>query len=106
MEKEYKGGFLKYNTTGAVPYGPGQSVIRVENCNGFIAINTGDDPVTVNDTVLYPGTIGTINGDSKTVGGNMGEIFLGNISIRFAGIGANPIVTIEQKYYLLEEPII
>lgn len=94
--------FLRYNTTGAVPYTQGGFVTRQENCNGFIAINTGDAIVFVNDRILYPGVPGTSNGDSVTVGGNFGEIYTGNIKISF-GAGANPQVTVEQKFYYLTD---
>lgn len=94
--------FLRYQTTNAVPYTTGTTVKRVNNCNGFLAINTGDDTVFINDQVLYPGVIGSVIGDSLMVGGNAGEIYLGNINIRFAGIGANPEVTINQKFYILQ----
>jgi len=92
-------------TTGAQPYSAGGFVKKVNNCNGFIATNTGLVAVTVNDRVLYPGTPGTVNGDSITIGGNFGEIYLGNIRIVFAA-GAGPEVTIEQKYYILDKVII
>lgn len=97
--------FLKYNFTGAQPYRESGFVKRVNNCNGFIAVNTGDEIAVVNDQVLYPGVPGTNLGDSKTVGGNAGEVFLGNIKITFNGGGANPEVTIDQKFYILEENI-
>jgi hypothetical protein len=105
QHEKYCCGFLRYNTTGAVTYNSGTIVKRVGNCNGYIAINTGNDPVTVADTILYPGVPGTSNGDSKTVGGNAGEIFLGNIRIVFSGIGNAPAVTIEQKFYILDKEI-
>jgi hypothetical protein len=94
--------FIRFNTTGAVPYNQGGTIKRVDNCNGFIAINTGDVIATVNDTILYPGVIGTVSGESKVVGGNLGEIFLGIINLKFTGAGANPEVTIEQKFYILD----
>jgi hypothetical protein len=97
--------FLRYNTTGAQLYTTNNFVRRVSNCNGFIAINTGDEIVTVNDHVLYPGTPGTINGDSISFGGNAGEIFLGNISVVFAGGGTNPQVAIDQKFYILDKAV-
>lgn len=94
---------LRYNTTGAVPYVTSQTVIRVANCNGFTAVNTGDTIATVNDQVLYPGTIGTNVGDSMTVGGNAGEIFIGVITIIFVvPVGANPQVSINQKFYIID----
>lgn len=98
--------FLRFNTTGAQPYNESGFVKRVQNCNGFIAVNTGDEIVTVNDRILYPGVPGTNNGDSVTIGGNVGEIFLGNIKITFAGGGAAPEVTVDQKYYILDKNIV
>lgn len=92
--------FIAYNTTGAVPYTQGTTVKRVNNCNGFIAVNTGDAIAFVNDQILYPGVIGSIIGDSMAVGGNLYEIYLGNINIRFDAAGANPQVTINQKFYI------
>lgn len=98
--------FIRYNTTGAQPYTIGGFVKRVNNCNGFRAVNTGDEIAFVNDQILYPGVPGTNIGDSVTVGGNYGEIFLGNIKIVFAGGGAQPEVQIDQKFYLLDKPIV
>lgn len=100
---QYKGGLLKYNTTGAVPYTAGGFVELMDNCNGYIAINTGNDPVRIADTLLYPGIPGTINGEGKVVGGNFGEVFTGSVRIAFSGIGAAPQVTIEQKFYVIED---
>lgn len=91
--------FILFNTTGAQPYTKATIVKPVENCNGFFITNTGDAIATVNGHVLYPGTIGTNNGDSITIGGNAGEIYAGVVSI-FFGAGATPMVTIEQKFYL------
>lgn len=98
--------FLPYNTTGAIPYTLSGWVNMVDNCNGWLAVNTGDDPVEINDQILYPGIIGTSLGDAKPVGGNFGEIFKGTIKITFKGIGANPQVTIEQKYYMIDKTLI
>lgn len=94
--------FLKYNTTGAMPYSQAQNFKPVDYCNSFFVTNTGDEIATVNGHILYPGTPGTNNGDSITIGGNAGEIYTGNISIFFAGGGADPKVTIEQKFYVLD----
>ena len=95
--------FIKYNTTGAVPYTKGGFITKVENCNGFIATNTGDEPVYINDRILYPGVPGTNNGDSVTIGGNFGELYFGVIKVSFVGGGVNPQITIEQKFYILKE---
>lgn len=98
--------FIKYNTTGAQVYTRSTVVKRVENCNGFIAVNTGDSIVTVNDRVLYPGVPGTSLGDSVTIGGNLGEIYLGQIKIVFAAGGLQPEITIEQKFYIVNQKVI
>ncbi len=92
--------FLVYNTTGAQEYGPGKAIARVQNCNGFTVTNVGDTTVTVNGRILYPGVPGTSIGDSVSIGGNRGEIYTGNINIKF-GAGATPLVLVEQKFYLL-----
>lgn len=94
-------GFIKYNTTGAQPYNIATMIKPVENCNGFTVVNTGDDIAFVNDHILYPGTIGTFVGDSMTFGGNIGEIYMGSIRIRFQGTGTTPEVTVDQKQYIL-----
>lgn len=94
--------FLKYNFTGAQPYNQSTYVRPVENCNGFKATNTGAVIVRVNDEILYPGTPGTVIGDSITFGGNLGEVYKGIIKITFdAGAGAE--VTINQKQYILDQ---
>lgn len=94
--------FIRYNVTGAVPYTQGGIVKRVDNCNGFIAINTGDDIAWINDQIIYPGVPGTVSGESVSVGGNLGEIYLGLINLKFNGVGANPEVSINQKFYIID----
>jgi len=95
---------IKYNTTGAQPYNEAIIIKPVTNCNGFLATNTGDEIAFINDHVLYPGTVGTNIGDSKTFGGNLGEIYAGTIRIRFGATGGvNPEVTIDQKQYIIEQ---
>lgn len=80
-------------------YRASQQVDVVENCNGYTATNIGADIVTVNGQVLFPGTVGSILGDSRSVGGNEGEIFTGRIDIAFAAL-TNPQVEIVQKFYV------
>lgn len=92
---------LRYNTTEVIIYNKSIRIKPVANCNGFTVVNVGDDIVTVNGRVLYPGTPGSLNGDSFTIGGNLGEIFTGDINISFGGVGANPSVSVEQKFYIL-----
>lgn len=100
MKKDYDQ-FIKYNSTGAQPYNQASIIKPVPNCNGFLAVNTGDDIAFVNDHVLYPGTIGTNVGDSITFGGNLGELYVGTIRVRFNGAGVAPEITIDQKQYVI-----
>lgn len=67
-------------------------------CNGFTAINIGATLVTVNGVPLNPGTPGTNNGESFSIGGNAGEIFYGDIELFFTGNTGS--VLIIQKYYI------
>jgi hypothetical protein len=71
----------------------------VKACNGFTVTNVGDDIVNVNGMILYPGVIGTSLGDSRSIGGNEGEVYQGNIQVMFAGAGANPSLEVIQKFY-------
>lgn len=57
--------------------------------------NTGLDTVTVNGMLLFPGPAGSL-GDSITIGGNEGEIYVGNIVVAFATL-AGPSLQIVQK---------
>jgi hypothetical protein len=97
--------FIRYNITSAEPVTESKYLKRMTNCNGFTIINTGAVIARINGQILYPGTPGTSNGDSITIGGNAGEIFLGNVQVIFdAGAGAEVMVT--QKYYILDKPIV
>jgi hypothetical protein len=93
-----KNDFITFAQTGAQPFTKPGNYQPVPNCNGFFVVNTGDAIATVNGHILYPGTPGTINGDSVTFGGNIGEILTGSISV-FFGAGANPKIVIDQKFY-------
>jgi hypothetical protein len=90
---------MKYNVI-TNSYNQNQNVPLDGNCNGWTAINIGTTIVTVNGIPLHPGTPGTNNGESFTIGGNAGEIFTGRISLTFAtGTGQ---VLIIQKFYFNE----
>lgn len=91
--------FLAYNFTGEMLYTTSQHVSVERLCNGFTARNTGTTIVRVNDATLYPGVPGNSAGDSMTVGGNAGEIYVGNIKIQFDA-GGEPQVAIIQKFYV------
>lgn len=98
--------FIAFDTTNGNKVTKGGDVSRVRNCNGYTAVNTGGDVAIVNGVILYPGSNtglpgGTL-GDSMSEGGNLGEIYLGKITVQFLGTGPTPEVTIKQKYYILK----
>jgi hypothetical protein len=66
-----------------------------------MATNTGVDIVRVNGAILYPGIPGISLGDSRTFGGNEGEIYCGNIIVSFASL-VTPEIEIIQKFYTEE----
>lgn len=70
------------------------------NCNGFTIRNLGDTIVNVSGITVFPALVVGTPGESVSIGGNLGEIFIGRLTIKFqAPIGANPLVEIIQKYY-------
>ena len=79
-----------------------QNVEVHRNCNAVTITNTGDTICTVEGMILYPGTPGTSLGDSRTIGGNEGEILSKKqLVVSFNVGGTNPAVEIIQKYYTL-----
>jgi hypothetical protein len=73
------------------------SVTPDKNLNGFTVKNSapiGGNTVFINGDPLVPG-------ESKTVGGNRGEIFRGRIDITFLvpALGVNSVV-LTQKFYV------
>lgn len=78
-----------------------QVIEIVPNCNSITIINTGDTAMTCDGIPLYPGTVGTIQGDSVTIGGNASEvIYKKRMQLSFSIGGLNPKATIIQKYYV------
>ena len=79
-----------------------KSVIVNKGCNSFTVTNLGDTIVTINQVRLFPSlTPLTAVGDSVSFGGNLGEIYKGNIDIAFVlPLGVLPIVEIVQKFYV------
>lgn len=70
-------------------------------CNGYTVRNIGDTLVIVSGMAILPALVPGTPGESVAVGGNLGEIFIGRLTVRFAApIGANPLVEITQKYYI------
>lgn len=98
LEKSYQ----PYNFTVSNYYQSGR--ITVERwCNGITITNLGDAPASVNGMILYPSaTPGTALGDSRSIGGNEGEIFKGNLNLSFdlSGGAVSPQVEIIQKFYV------
>ena len=72
-----------------------------QNCNGFMVTNVGDTVVTVLDQIFYPGVPGTSLGDSRTYGGNAGEVYKGQLKVAFAfPTGAAPNIEVVYKVYV------
>jgi len=74
-------------------------------CNGWTVTNIGDVIVKVNDQIYYPGVIGVSLGDSRSFGGNEGEIYKGIIKVAFQVPpgGVNPQIELVQKVYIFKE---
>jgi len=72
-------------------------------CNSILFTNTGADIVRVNEKILYPGTVGSILGDTFGLGGNENEIYAkGAFTVIFASV-VNPALEVTQKYYKVKE---
>lgn len=75
-----------------------QSIVLLPLCNSVTIINTGTTVLTVNSVIpLNPGTPGTNNGESITIGGNRMEILGARLDLAFAGAVGNAVVI--QKVY-------
>lgn len=89
--------FIKYTISTQV-YSADQQVVWEKNLNGFSIHNTGTTQLLFNQDLLEPG-------ESKTIGGNIGEVFEGRIFLTFqTQTPAPPViinqVTVTQKYYV------
>lgn len=84
---------LIYNRSGTIPVQQG--------CFAFMFTNVGNDTAFVCNMVLFPSaTPTTAIGDSRTLSGHKNDLYMGNITLSFAGVGNNPSVEIVQLYYL------
>ena len=91
-------GILKFDVITQIHTQSGAVELQPD-CNGYRVTNTGNTTVTVDNVVLFAGTVGSILGDSFTVGGNEREILdRREIVIQF-GAGTTPRVEITQKFY-------
>ena len=92
MLRRFNWSILNYTTP--------QTVEVLPLCNCITVTNYGDSTATVNGKTLFPGTIGSIAGDSISIGGNENEIFSEKrLTISFSGGTINNLEII-QKYYL------
>lgn len=92
--------FIKYNIA-VNNYNSSQMIEIVDNCNSYTVTNLGDSTATVGGMVLFPGTIGSVIGDSRTVGGNLGEIISEKrLPVSFTGGTTNNLEVI-QKFYIV-----
>jgi hypothetical protein len=88
---------LQYNVQTTVISGPSQ-IPTVEFCNGFSIKNTGNSVVVIMDDQLAAG-------ESKSFGGNRGEIYIGRIDLKFIA-AAVPVIpridgcVITEKFYV------
>lgn len=82
--------FLKYNISTQTFTKSGRVNIST-TCNGWSVINLGTSNVMVNQDTLIPG-------ESKTIGGNYGEIYIGRVDLLFQGAGINNAVFTEKFY--------
>lgn len=89
--------FIKYNVSTQVYTAPGD--VRIDPwCNGMLIHNTGTTYLYANGDLILPGS-------SKSIGGNLGEIFHGPLTILYTTQTPAPAtiinqVTITQKWYI------
>jgi hypothetical protein len=89
----------KYNTSVQV-YSEGGNINKVENLTSFMFTNVGDVKATVNGMVINPAADPTTSiGDSRSISAHDGDVYIGNIQLRFDSVAGNPLVEIVQVYY-------
>jgi len=92
---------LYYNTV-TLSYSQTAKINLDPRCNGVTVRNAGNINVIFDDEVILPG-------QSKTVGGNLGEIFIGRKDLYFgSSAGVTPplvyLCYITQKFYVPRQP--
>lgn len=93
----------KFNIS-VILYNTAQFVPVQKGCTGFMFTNVGDTIASVNEMIIYPGTPGTILGDSRSIGAHKNDVYQGNIQLKFiAPINALPSVEIVQVFYADEQ---
>jgi hypothetical protein len=87
--------FYGYNIS-VQEYNKSGKVTPAYPLNAWTVRNIGTNPVQVNGDPLQPG-------DSKSVGGNFGEIYIGYIQLNFGtGAQSGNLVIVTQKFYAEE----
>jgi hypothetical protein len=82
---------LQYNISVQI-YDGSTEIPVMDFCNGFTVRNIGTASLVVNGDVL------AMN-ETKAVGGNRGEIYVGRIDLNFQGAGTQ-MALVTQKYYM------
>lgn len=98
---EYGGPFRAWNMSVST-YNNARQIPRMENCFAIMFTNIGDTAATINGMVIFPNaTPGAALGDSRSVGGHLMDLYMGNITLAFRPpIGAAPLVEIVQLFYV------
>lgn len=76
-------------------------IVVERGCNSVQVTNLGTGTVQINGITLFPSaTPATVAGDSVSFGGNLGEIYKGDLNLVLVlPLGAAPLVEVTQKYY-------
>ncbi len=78
---------------------PGPIIVD-ENCFSFQFTNVGSTVASIDDMVIFPSaTPATAIGDSRTISGHEGDLYLGSMNLKFTGAVVNPGVEIVQLSY-------
>lgn len=74
-------------------------VVVHEECNGWVAVNKGQDIAVINGIQLFPPLVANTTGDSVSIGGNVGELYnKKTIKVVFEST-TQPYILIIQKIY-------
>lgn len=70
------------------------------HCNGWTIFNKGTLPIVVNGIPLAPPAGANLSGESFSIGGNAGEIYVGRIDLKVDPADPTPLVVFIQKIYI------
>jgi hypothetical protein len=94
-----KNDLIQYNVSGQGYYSD-QYIKPDPLCNGWTAINRGDGLAYINGIPLSPSPVPGTAGESITIGGNLGEIWGGDLQLSFDKTATVFNVVVIQKFYL------